>query len=1104
MITQVKNKSRFLKIAMGILLLFIVLFSSSVNAQSDFPEIGMFGNRNNIISSGSSTYTPDTGEYPFKEGATKVNFFDLYGDGKGLIVYKGEIPNKNDEDKYKQVLQASGSYVSGLGTSNTRKWTNTKIDNLAGEKNNDLHLWALNNSGGTPWASFILYFIASLPLKLANVILNIIFMFRQINIADIFKALNMESLMKLMNSVFLFNDSGISPFLILCLIGFVIGITGAIIKGIKGNNAFAAVKEDLFGFLISLFIVAVALTGRSYQIGDSITNLITNFETQLAAASTEGGGLFVNSTGDASKDNVETNKALLKKNELDILIEAQFGRTVDKLTLGKGNFGQDEVAAKSKVADGFNFVVKNSNSAEEETYENLGYYLWAANSNVSTSSPLTNNGKGFKSASNERVLAVVDYLNEIYKSNNSTSAEKEMAKDMVRHLAAPSYLSASGKILLLGIRNIIMILTLFTVMINIIIGKILVILVWLLLPVIGPLYMFRKTKPFAKQLMGMFILGFIKLTVYSLIFDTIISVCGVISANGIIGIMVSMALLWFLKSKLPDWQAKLDDLLMKQMPPEYKSQLLYAANRSFSRDGVNRGMIDPAKKRFGRFGDRQVVTKSGEVKSLKTAIGDSFKSTKIGKGLDKVSTGLDNAGNKIKGLSPNAIIDKKLEKDLAKSKAERELTQQTIGKYNQEHASRLEKPNEGLADSAGKRMMMNMFGSQEQKDRYAAMVKEEKASEYQKTNGASDPERKAKEDAFNAAIKQFKESDANIEKKYMDGIGTGNKLREEMTRKMNVEADKYKDIDRNAEINRLTKEYNALGKNIMTEISKDGSLTQAEKKRIINEKLGEIQAEKKRKINELVGTKTKSEFLSEEKKRIEKEVAEAVKNNSGSEGRRIRQEIMDEYERNKGSYQNIDKGQRRKEIETEIKSRIDKAIKDIQANTTLSEANKKENMDKVTEIYKQEMERKLHDVDKTMSRDEYKAMMESRIAQTIKERKDREKQDSSATLSKMFDKFMDKEGKKFEEQLKDNLTYSRAELDEVESIVTREMAKKDSVPKFKFSQKQEQKIVDSINRELDQKRRETGEEYGKRLAEEAKKRKEELNKIKFNIKNNNK
>lgn len=569
------------------IILFMVLCSIiTVNAKGSTFQKPSFLNRYDVYSGGSD-YFPNLSEFPFNKRASAIGFNKLYGDNKSFIVYKGEVPNKIAEEDYAKDYRTFGSStIDGK----TRPWTaNTEIeeDDLTVDSE-DIHISSMTVSTSDFNPMSILLAIVSAINWLFSQLVNLMITFKSIDLSTIINAIDSSGdLSDKLAKIFLISpsDNTISPFLIFGIVLFLGSFIMLAFKAIRGRASFRNIASELGFFILAVLIAGSFLTSTNANkfsnMGINILNKLTN---DISSGGNDSTAIFTYETGETSLDNSETQRALINQTYVDQLIEAQFGYSVSDLYLttssgGQGSFG-DLTNINEAIKETFGSTYDRVNAFQVTTditgtrsVNNLGYYLWAANSSVyiyngsSGGSAFYQTAKGtnVKGGSSDRILYVIDFLNSLRKISDADGASDVVSKidNIIVHLQSPDYGSAIMNILAVCIQNLMLAFSLMSITVFCLIGQVIVILGSFCMVVMPILLLYSKTRTVAKEMMYSYLLGYLRYLLGTALFNAVLLVTTLLSQQGFGGILVSI-LACFLVGKFgPDLIKKLNEVITR-------------------------------------------------------------------------------------------------------------------------------------------------------------------------------------------------------------------------------------------------------------------------------------------------------------------------------------------------------------------------------------------------------------------------------------------------------------------------------------------------------------------------------------------------------------
>lgn len=542
---------RTLLVMLAVLVVGIFFMSRTIEAASStFNYPGILENRYTVIS-GLDTYTPDLDSYPFNDKEVRsAAITDLWGDSKSLTKYLGEVPHDLSEDgEGKKLRTYNSTHIDG----ETRPWSEgsgLKEGDIKPDSS-DLHVKALAEASDTGSGSlgWILYHIVRIIDVVVGSLLHLLMLLKDVSMDMILGGLNSGGELKdTVNTLFLISPDGqMSPFLVIMLVVFIFSLVGVIIKAVKGDMAFQLALREL-GFLVLAGVIAgVALSpGGQGDIAKWSVNIATTLSNDVVSSGTQDSKLFTYETSNETKDSNMTQMALLDKPFVDNFIRMQFGYSTKQLRIKDEvgnytkNFGKD---TKKAVSDTFpkgqDFAVDTGSGS----VHNLGYYWWAANSNVAAEKPI-NKGGTVQEASNMRVLYIIDFLNNaraLAKENGEKAVVAKIDKIMTK-MWDPDWMSGSLSMLLLTALKVAMLYSFYLVIVFLSIGKLIISVGSFTIPVLAGLTLVNKTRSIAKTLLKTYVMGFVRYIVGLIIINLIISMVATLASQGTGGILIAIVI----------------------------------------------------------------------------------------------------------------------------------------------------------------------------------------------------------------------------------------------------------------------------------------------------------------------------------------------------------------------------------------------------------------------------------------------------------------------------------------------------------------------------------------------------------------------------------
>lgn len=590
-----------------ILLLLVILIASifisvqDVSARSGFTKVtSIWDNETNTIEANKDTFPygntidashidPHAGAGEadsYRSGARKSVSLDVvYGITKNLVTYHGELPwhqTHNDTGETRDgwagypfedgttmrssenVDYGNPDFKGGMLTDKADYWGNVSWDdgdanfssvsqaeNLNKPDVTSLRLYALQHTktGFLVWIGNLAYTIARGIAWLASMFITLVVSAKNLDMDFILDALHLEDIGKVLTTNLIGSSSGIglSPFTGFCIIMFMFALAGYTIRWVKGAEKTKSIWGIIGTALIGAVIIGVCLAGKWKDLGGTLANAankIIYVGASSLSASGDGDAFVVDisSSKDTNKITQMQEMALIYKPYIDIQICTQFNVN-DIDTLKFSNLGDNNgTTAKAMLAGVDSANMKN------DFNNNLGYYYWFANSSAkektakNTDLPSTN-----ASANNDKLSSMINYLQHQY--NVSTGSQTTII-DIMDGLSNPK--TGAGFLLMLGFTIVMVLLAIVLVKyaINVLIAKIELFVALIGLAVAGPLMISNKKKlvDTGKFIVGMLLIAFIEITVWSIFFDLILYTVAVMLKASMGRMLVTIAfLLLFLK-----------------------------------------------------------------------------------------------------------------------------------------------------------------------------------------------------------------------------------------------------------------------------------------------------------------------------------------------------------------------------------------------------------------------------------------------------------------------------------------------------------------------------------------------------------------------------
>ena len=510
---------------------------------------------------GGSTYLPNFDQYPFNKYDVKsIGFDTLYGSSKEFFEYFGEIPFKavqDDADNLGKYRIYNGTTIGGSTRlySTSEISSDDKIDNDLNSDSREPHIWAMTRSHSSFDFGWLLMMILNGLNWLAQLVVNLMITFKSLNLLDIVNLIDGNGTFSgILSKLFIYDTSTneFSPLLLFALISFIIGLIGISFKYFRkgSGSSFRGIINELGMLLGAVAIASIFLSGgNALKLSKVSMDFITALTNDI---STSGGAavVYYYDTGDANIDNAQTQRGLINKIYIDQLINAQFGYSVNQLNIDKlDEYDVIEAAMQKTFNNGGHDTMKVCTTTDitinDRSINNLGYYLWAANSSVacySTGGAFYGDSDSkttqISPGTSDRMLYVIDFLSNL-RAETENSAVVSKIDNIMNCLTVPQYGSACANIFGVLVLNICLCFSLFIITLFCIIGQLIVTLGSYAMVIMPTLLLFNKTRDFAKKLIWTYLLGFVRFLIGSILFNTVILIATTLAESGFLGLLTA-------------------------------------------------------------------------------------------------------------------------------------------------------------------------------------------------------------------------------------------------------------------------------------------------------------------------------------------------------------------------------------------------------------------------------------------------------------------------------------------------------------------------------------------------------------------------------------
>lgn len=524
---------------------------------------------------------------------TSVSLDVLYGTKRNLVFYHGELPYDiiyDSDDEYEEGWEGfyaeDGTTISadtnpsygashgdmskedywGSGLTSSNFSNRPTAERINESSTVSLRLLALSTTitGFFKWLAQAGFWICNGLAYLATLLISLIVRAKNLSMEMIMNVLHLDDLNDMMMKNFIYNGDTVtlSAFTGFCIIALVFSLAAFTIRWVKGSDKTQGIWEIIGTAFLGLLIIGICLTGRLSSLGSTVSSLANQvmYTAAQAISSSGEGDAFLISVSDSGHETEITQMcemALVNKAYIDLQLCAQF-HVSDVSELKFDNLGD----ANGVVAKQYLSGVSSANM-KKDFNNNLGYYYWFANSSAINKTP---NNKTFPTtntvAVTNKLSSMMTYLQHQYNANISNSNRAELIENITRSFANPT----NGNMLVLlvfAVALVIMGLVLLKYALNVVIAKLELFVSLLGMIIAGPLILTanKKLVETGKMILGMLLVSFIEITVYSVIFDIIIYVTSAMFAPKIPNLLAVIAMLLLLWKFNPIIAEKIKRLL---------------------------------------------------------------------------------------------------------------------------------------------------------------------------------------------------------------------------------------------------------------------------------------------------------------------------------------------------------------------------------------------------------------------------------------------------------------------------------------------------------------------------------------------------------------
>ena len=610
-----RKSNRALPIIIFTAMLVVLTYSavSVVNASS-------LGKRSKAWKRIETSVDAEEDTYPYNSDTaqiTSVSMDILYGTSRDLVTFFGEVPYVETYDGDKRASGWSGYYAiegTSIQTGNKNppfnsisaadywgidEWTGVKVgdvdlgalpgktavtinemDAVNSQGVRSLRLYALANSesnGGWFFGmdysigrGYIFYSFQQMMCKLGNTIIKLLITVKNISVDTFLDVLHLGDLSNFVTHNFIgFKVAGgtfwLSPFTGFCIIMGMFAIASYGISQATGKSKKVSMPTLLARIGLGVILIMVCVLGKVTDLGSTAANLVSGFlytiDGSLSASNNSAFTIMIDDPENQNRIIQMQEMSIVNRTFMNVQIATQFG--VDDITdLDVNNLGDTDFKIAHEVLYGL-----GSSKFEEDFGGNLGYYFWFADSGASYKTVHNAQYPQLSTAAPEaKMSSMISYMQRLHTIARAKTDTKTMNKleKMTIAFADPSPWAGGIKLFLLSIILILLALCLWKYGLLVLRSKLEMFFALMGLAVAGPLIVTNKDKlvKTGTNILGMILVSFVNITVYSIFFDLVLYfTAAVLSGGSFLSMILTILLLILLLIFNPALQAKLNQIL---------------------------------------------------------------------------------------------------------------------------------------------------------------------------------------------------------------------------------------------------------------------------------------------------------------------------------------------------------------------------------------------------------------------------------------------------------------------------------------------------------------------------------------------------------------
>ena len=429
--------------------------------------------------------------------------------------------------------------------------TKAELEEIARE-NKSLRLFALLNWVGPgvnvlAWLYNGVNAIVGLVAKLSTLIVYV----KSLNGVEIIEAIGGEKILETVNRLFIGGFT--SPYFILCVVGSILGLLSIARGYAKGGRAFGEIVHFIVVVVIAFVIIGMGSSNSVLKVGSSLADFTHQLALSVSGPNTTSGDIFITEdTGDTAKETELNEISRLNKIYIDTQIKNQFGVEVEELRIGQ-NY---HLTTNMTGAVSTDFSVDDI--TQKPNIQNLGYTFWAYNSNY-----LLGDRTKVEATGDTKINKLSTIINYLQKEFNEGDKDKQtFILQLVNNLASPNYGAGIINLILVAVVYVMLIIVLARLSLKVVLGQFDILISVFGLPIAGPLLMVQDKKgtclKAAKSIIYLFVVGMMKVTIYSIIFDLIITFTSALFKVEIINLLITLVFLFMIMKYIKVIQDKVD------------------------------------------------------------------------------------------------------------------------------------------------------------------------------------------------------------------------------------------------------------------------------------------------------------------------------------------------------------------------------------------------------------------------------------------------------------------------------------------------------------------------------------------------------------------